>query len=81
MERPLFLPILLGTPRQGRQSEHVARFVFEQMKKRAGIETELFDEGGNLLDENYVRRVDTFLNELIWMTRVLRYGRANVPPV
>src|SRR5919201_3311082 len=43
MERPLFLPILLGTARQGRESEHVARFVFEQMKKRASVETELID--------------------------------------
>ncbi|PYI48290.1 MAG: NADPH-dependent FMN reductase, partial [Verrucomicrobia bacterium] len=30
MERPLFIPVILGTARQGRQSEHVARFVFEQ---------------------------------------------------
>src|SRR5919197_825534 len=187
MERPLFLPILLGTARQGRESEHVARFVFEQMKKRASVETELidvralpmrlddageqmkdptfsatiercdgliivtpeynhgypgllkhaldmnlqeyihkavgicgvsaglfggarvieallpvmrelglvtifwdvnfgnvqklFDEQGNLLDQNYVRRLDKFLNELIWMARVLRLGRENIPEV
>jgi hypothetical protein len=41
----------------------------------------LFDERGNLLDQNFVRRVDIFLNELIWMSRVLRYGRENVAPV
>jgi hypothetical protein len=41
----------------------------------------IFDEQGNLLDRNYVRRVDKFLNELIWMVRVLRHGRENVPPV
>ena len=187
MERPLFLPILLGTARQGRESEHVARFVFEQMKKRASVETELIDvrtlpmrlddageqmkdpafsatiercdgliivtpeynhgypgllkhaldmnlkeyihkavgicavsagpfggtrvienllsvmrelglvmifedvnfgtvskvfgDAGNLVDEDYVRRVDRFLNELIWMARVLRHGRDNIPPV
>ena len=187
MEQPLFIPILLGTPRQGRQSEHAARLVFQQAKKRAGVETELIDvrtlpmrlddageqmkdpafsatvqrcdgliivtpeynhgypgvlkhaldmnlkeyihkavgicavsagpfggtrvienllpvmrelglvmifedvnfgnvgklfgESGNLLDENYVRRVDTFLNELIWMARVLRHGRENIPPL
>src|SRR3989441_7202812 len=181
MERPLFIPLILGTARQGRESEHAARFVFEQTKKRAGVETEfidvrtlpmklddageqmkdvkfsatvercdaliivtpeynhsfpgllkhaldmnlkeyihkavgicgvsagpfggarviesllpvmrelglvmifedvnfgsvgkLFDESGKLLDENYVRRVDKFLGELIWMARVLRYGR------
>jgi NAD(P)H-dependent FMN reductase len=187
MERPVFLPILLGTARQGRESEYAAQFVFAQTKKRAGVETELidvralpmrlddageqmkdpafsatiercdgliivtpeynhgypgllkhaldmnlkeyihkavgicgvsagpfggarvieslvpvvrelglviifedvnfgnvrrlFDNGGNLLDENYLHRVDKFLNELIWMARVLRHGRENVPPV
>jgi NAD(P)H-dependent FMN reductase len=186
-ERPLFIPIILGTARQGRQSEPVARLVFEQTKKRADIETELidvcklpmklddageqmkdpkfsatiqrcdgliivtpeynhgypgllkhaldmnleeyihktvgicgvsagafggarvieallpvmrelglvtifwdvnfgnvqklFDEQGNLLDQSYVRRLDKFLNELIWMARVLRYGRENIPEV
>jgi len=187
MEHPLFIPVILGTARKGRESEHAAKFVFEQTKKRAGVETEfidvrtlpmklddageqmkdpkfsatiehcdgliivtpeynhsfpgllkhaldmnlkeyihkavgicgvsagalggarvietllpvmrelglvtifedvtfgrigsLFDERGNLLDENFVRRVDTFLNELIWMSRVLRHGRESIPPV
>ncbi len=43
MERPLFIPMILGTARQGRESEHVARLVFEQTKKRAGVETEFID--------------------------------------
>ena len=187
MEKPLFIPVLLGTARRGRESEHAARFVFERIKSREGIETEfidvrtlpmklddageqmkdpkfsatiercdgliivtpeynhsfpgllkhaldmnlkeyihkavgicgvsagpmggsrviesllpvmrelglvttfedvnfakigmLFDERGQLLDENFIRRVDGFLNELIWMSKVLRYGRANIPPV
>jgi NAD(P)H-dependent FMN reductase len=186
-ERPLFIPIILGTSRRGRQSENVARFVFEQTRKRAGVETELidvctlpmrlddageqmkdakfsatidrcdgliivtpeynhgypgilkhaldmnleeyihkavgicgvsagpfggvrvieallpvmrelglvtifwdvnfgnveklFDDQGNLLDQSYVRRLDKFLNELIWMARVLRHGRENIPEV
>lgn len=186
-ERPLFIPIILGTARQGRESEHVAQFVFEQTKKRAGVETQLldvrelpmrlddageqmkdpkfsatiercdgliivtpeynhgypgllkhaldmnlkeyihkavgicgvsagpfggarvienllpvlrelglvmifedvnfgkvgslFDERGQLLDENHVRRVGKFLDELIWMARVLRHGRENIAPV
>jgi NAD(P)H-dependent FMN reductase len=186
-EKPLFIPVILGTARQGRESEHAARFVFERTKKRAGVETEfidvrtlpmklndageqmkdpkfaatiercagliivtpeynhsfpgllkhaldmnlkeyihkavgicgvsagpmggarviesllpvmrelglvtifedvnfgkigsLFDERGQLLDENFVRRVDTFLNELIWMSKVLRHGRESVAPV
>jgi hypothetical protein len=41
----------------------------------------LFDEQGNLLDQSYVGRLDKFLNELIWMARVLRYGRENIPEV
>ena len=187
MERPLFIPVILGTARRGRQSEHVAHLVFEQTKKRAGLETvlidvralpmrlddageqmkdpafsatvercdglilvtpeynhgypgllkhaldmnlkeyihkavgicgvsaapfggarvienlapvmrelglviifedvnfgtvqALFDEQGQLLNEEYIGRVDKFLNELIWMARVLRYGRENVAPV
>jgi NAD(P)H-dependent FMN reductase len=43
MELPLFIPIILGTARQGRQSEKVARFIFEETKKRADVETELID--------------------------------------
>ena len=185
MERPLFIPLILGTARQGRESEHAAQFVFQRAKGRAGVETELidvrtlpmklddageqmkdpkfsatiercdgliivtpeynhgypgllkhaldmnlkeyihkavgicgvsagpfggarviegllpvmrelglvaifedvnfgnvakiFDDEGNLLDQNYVRRLDKFLNELVWMARVLRHGRENIP--
>jgi len=185
-ERPLFIPIILGTPRQGRRSEHPARLVLAEMKKRAGVETELidvrslhmrlddageemkdpafsatveradglilvvpeynhgypgllkhaldmnlkeyihkavglcgvsagpfggtrviehllpvmrelglvttftdvnfskvqklFDEDGELLDEGFIPRVNKFLDELLWMARVLRHGRENVAP-
>ena len=41
--RPLFIPVILGTTRQGRASEHVARFVFEEVQKRKGVETVLID--------------------------------------
>lgn len=186
-DRPLYIPLILGTARQGRMSEHVARFVLSEMKKRPEIETELidirelkmslqdagetmkdpafaqkmvrcdaivivtpeynhgypgllkhaldmcleeyihkavaicgvsagsfggtrvieqlvqvvrelglavtftdlnfgpvgkaFDEGGKLREEKYVGKVAKFLNELVWMARVLRYGRENVPPL
>ncbi len=43
MERPLFIPVILGTARRERQREHVAHLVFEQTKQRAGMETELID--------------------------------------
>jgi NAD(P)H-dependent FMN reductase len=39
----LSLPIILGTPRKGRESEHVARWVFAKMEERADIETTFFD--------------------------------------
>jgi len=184
-DRNLFIPVILGTPRQGRFSEHVAKFVAAEVAKRDGIETDLidirqidlttmdagesikhsgfsaavaradgliivapeynhaypgllkhvldtnlkeyihkavgicgvsagpfggtrvvqsllpvmrelglvtifwdgnfssvqkaFDSEGNLVEHAYVRRIDKFLKELIWMARVLRYGRESVP--
>jgi NAD(P)H-dependent FMN reductase len=41
--RPLFIPVILGTARKGRASENVAKFVFGEVQKRAGVETELID--------------------------------------
>ncbi len=38
-----------------------------------------FDDEGNLLDEAYEKRVQGFLDELVWMTRTLKWGRENVP--
>jgi len=38
----------------------------------------LFDDHGSLLDQNLIRRIDKFLDELVWMARVLRYGRENI---
>jgi len=43
MNRPIFIPVILGTVRKGRASENVAKFVYGQLKKRQGIETELID--------------------------------------
>jgi NAD(P)H-dependent FMN reductase len=40
---------------------------------------EKFDEGGKILDQPYERRVNDFLDELVWMSSVLKWGRANVP--
>lgn len=38
-----------------------------------------FDEQGKLLDEAYEKRVQGFLDELVWMARTLKWGRENVP--
>ena len=42
-ENPLYIPIILGTARQWRQSEHVASFLLSEMQKRPEIETEVID--------------------------------------
>jgi NAD(P)H-dependent FMN reductase len=184
IERPIFIPVILGTTRRGRASENVARFVHGELGKCEGVETELidirdiklptddageaikhagfsatvsradgllivtpeynhgypgmlkhlldtnlkeyihkaagvcgvsaggfggtrvienllpvlrelglvtifwdgnfsgaqklFDQQGGLLDQSYVKRVDKFLKELIWMSKVLRHGRENI---
>ena len=39
----MFIPILLGTGREGRQSEKVANFVFGEAKQYGKFETELID--------------------------------------
>ena len=41
--RPLFIPVILGTTRQGRMSLHAARLVMGEVAKFEGIETELID--------------------------------------
>ena len=38
-----------------------------------------FDQQGNLLDSAFEKRAAAFLDELVWMSRVLRWGRVNVP--
>src|SRR5215208_7863677 len=43
MERPLYIPVILGTARKGRASEMVAHFVLGEVSKREGVETELID--------------------------------------
>ncbi len=37
-----------------------------------------FDDDGKLLDEAYEKRVQSFLDELVWMATTLRWGRENV---
>ena len=45
-----------------------------------GTAAKLFDPvTGKITDPAYNHRLEKFLNELVWMARVLRYGRENVP--
>jgi NAD(P)H-dependent FMN reductase len=39
----------------------------------------VFDDQGKLLDNAFDNRVAAFLDELVWMSRVLKWGRQNVP--
>jgi len=43
VEKKLFIPVLLGTPRKNRESGNVARWVCSKMRERDEIETQLFD--------------------------------------
>ncbi len=38
-----------------------------------------FDTDGNLLDKAYEKRAKGFLNELVWMSRAMKWGRENLP--
>ena len=37
-----------------------------------------FDRDGKLIDSAYIRRIDKFIKELVWMSRTLRHGRAKI---
>lgn len=41
--KPVFIPLLLGTVRQGRRSEAVARWLIERIEQRTDISTQLLD--------------------------------------
>ena len=42
-DRPLYIPVILGTARQGRLSEFAARLVSSEIARRPGVSTELID--------------------------------------
>ena len=73
-DRPLFIPVILGTTRQGRASEHAALFMLGEVAKLAGVETELVDirelklplddEGGPIKHEGFSKlceRADAYV--------------------
>lgn len=43
-----------------------------------GLVGKVFADDGRLLDEAFIGRADRFIRELIWMSKVLRYGREHV---
>jgi len=45
-----------------------------------GAAGKLFDPAtGDIINPAYARRLKTFIDELVWMARVLRCGRENLP--
>ena len=58
MERPLYIPVILGTARKGRASELVARFVLGEVTKREGVERHESDaeEGGVVIEAHTCSR-------------------------
>ena len=41
--------------------------------------SKIFAEDGTLLDSAFEKRAQDFLDELVWMTRALKWGRENLP--
>jgi hypothetical protein len=64
--QPVFVPVILGTSRQGRASEHAARFAFEQVSERRDMKTELID----------IRNIRL---SIVWMAPAMRFTRENIP--
>jgi len=42
-DRPLYIPVILGTTRKGRMSANVAKLMVAETAKQPGVETELID--------------------------------------
>ncbi|MEX0930905.1 MAG: NAD(P)H-dependent oxidoreductase [Candidatus Paceibacterota bacterium] len=40
---------------------------------------DIFNEDGKLQDDSVHERIDQFVTELVWMSKVLRWGRENLP--
>jgi NAD(P)H-dependent FMN reductase len=70
-DQNLFIPILLGTPRKARESEHVAQWVYSKMRDREEIETKLFDvRDFHLPTDHYGQEIKDQFPE--WRDAILR---------
>ncbi len=81
--RPLFIPVILGTTRKGRASENVAKFVFGEVQKREGVETELIDirdlklpidDAGEAIKDLYFSEVMMRADGLVIVTPEYNHG-------
>jgi NAD(P)H-dependent FMN reductase len=67
----LFIPILLGTNRKERQSEHVAKWLISKVEERGDIETQLFDvRDFHLPYDNYGQEIKDEFPE--WRDAIVR---------
>jgi NAD(P)H-dependent FMN reductase len=70
-DQKLFIPVLLGTNRQARNSEHVANWVLEKIRERGDIETQLFDvRDFHLPYDNYGQEIKDEFPE--WRDAIIR---------
>jgi len=68
-DKPLSIPVILGTTRKGRMSAHVARFVVGELAKREDVATELIDikelplpvdsAGDDIKDPGFSRKMES----------------------
>ena len=42
---------------------------------------ELFDENGDVINKKYIKRIHQAYEELIWLAKVLKWGRENVESI
>jgi len=81
--RPLFIPVILGTVRKGRASENVAKFVLGEIRKHADVETELIDirdlkfaldDAGEAIKDPYFSETMTRADGIVIVTPEYNHG-------
>jgi NAD(P)H-dependent FMN reductase len=81
--QPLYIPLILGTTRIGRASENVAKFVFGEIQKHEGVETELIDirelnfptdDAGEAIKNPYFSAAMTRADGLVIVTPEYNHG-------
>ncbi len=83
MDKNIFISIIVGTTRKGRLTENVAKFVYEETKKKPGVETELIDilkinlpvdDAGEQIKDFYFSEVVNKADGLIIVTPEYNHG-------
>ena len=70
-KKPVFIPVLLGTPRKARESEQVAYWISSRIKERDDIETMFFDvRDFELPHDHYGQEIKDMFPE--WRDAIIR---------